>query len=1118
LVITSVLSAQTPGFIVRHLTVNDGLSQNLISCILLDQTGFLWFGTPDGLNRYDGYEFKRYYFDPENPDGLSDNSIQALFEDPDGTIWIGTDQKGLDQYLPDLDRFKHHGIPSQANRSIPFTITSLAPYDQTRLWVGTNQGLWFFDRKSFQWSHSGTSLSPNKEPLRITSLLRDQNNDLWIGTFHGVFWLDPVKNKLHHYVYDQNDPHSLYSNKIFHFFEDTAGRIWIGTRKGLNMFNPISREMVRIPIKTEAKPPEITAIIGTPDHRLWLATTRKGLFRYDPETNTQFHLPLDESNSQGLSPSGFYDLLVDRDNLLWIGTQGMGVNVLNSQQPFHYYPSIPGDQNSLSDPSIRSILLDRDSILWVGGYNGLDAFNRKTGTTIHYRYTPGDTTSLPIPFVYALAEDEHGNIWIGTEGDGLVRLDRQTGNITHYPVRKNDPYGLPGKFVFSLFFDSKEDLWIGTNKGLSQLLKKNRSLGKFNHYTPENSGLPGPIVSCIIEDPFGNLWVGTESSGIGILNKKDHRFRAIRHDPTVPNSLSDNRILCILPEKTGSIWIGLKGGGLDQLKYDDYDALNPGRSKFDHYNKQDGLPNDVVYGILKDDQGNLWLSTNWGIIRFNPESQTFKEFPLIYGQQSREFNRGAWHRGWNGELFFGGIRGLNSFFPAEIDKNIAPPVIVLTNIKILNQSLKPGIASPEGILINQTANYLSGITLNYKALSTTLEFSALSFLDPLHNRYRYRLKGILDEWLSIPATQRTITLTHLPSGRYTLEIQAANTTGIWNQNSKRLVMHVQSAPWKTWWAILIYILILSLSIFTFIRLRLRQARQRTAELERQVAERTAEIQSNEKKLQEQNAFLETVIESLTYPFYVVEVKTYKLVMANSAARAWGKTDANTCYALKADQNKPCEGQDCPLRNLKRFKDHHIKRESIVDFEGKERHIEIHSHPIFNEAGEIDQIIEYYIDISDRVRLELSLKDNLEARNRELTTQAMKMARDHESTMAVLKELDQLRKSSSGIDSTLIRNIETSLKSQLSPGTEWDEFETWFKEVHKNFYDRLIQRVPDLTTRELKICAFLKLKLNTKEIASLTNLSAKSIEVYRSRIRKRLGVPTGENLINFINQI
>ncbi|NOZ75978.1 MAG: hypothetical protein GXO90_11515 [FCB group bacterium] len=1094
---------------IRRLTGEDGLSQNFVTSMLQDRDGFLWFGTADGLNRYDGTQFTIFHSDPEDTTRIADSYIQVMINGLGGTLWIGTDQGGLDRYEPDAGQFRHFGLPPKPVGEATVAVTALAQDPRGTVWVGTTAGLWRLDPYQEHWT--ATEIVGPVHSLRL-----NRQGVLWIGTERALIRRDPLTGE--YQSYSTGNPDRI-PNPVRCIFEDHAGRIWIGAREGFYQVDFLSGRLRAVSLGSGKVEPEVAAIAETEDRYLWLGTSRVGLFRYEPDTKTRRQYLPDRSSRPDPSLEGILQLLVDQDGLLWIATRGLGVQVLNPDPPFQYYHVIPGDNRSLSSTSIRAIYLAQDSVLWVGGYQGLDRFDRRTGAVRHYRYNPQDPQGLPMPYVYALAEDESGNLWVGTEGKGLARLDRETDTFQYYPHEEGNDRSLGGDFVFALLMDHRGDLWIGTENGLSRLKKTDRETGRFETRTPENSGLPGSVVTCLAEDSFGNLWVGTESSGLGVLDKETDRFRVLRHDRRNPRSLSQNRILCLTPTTDGGLWIGTKGGGLNRLDYGDFDPQHPDRTPLTWYTTRDGLSNDVVYGVLEDVSGALWLSTNDGIVRMDPQTERFQTFPQIDGIQDREFNRGAWHKGWNGELFFGGIKGLNSFFPQRIRKRTVPPPVIITDIQILNQSLLPGRPSSEGVGIDRSVSHLSKLELNHKVLAFHIEFAALSYLDPGANRYAYRLRPLLKEWVALSTSQRDISLTHLPPGEFTLELKAANAAGVWSVTPTSLTLLVKPAPWNTWWAWALYFIAGGLLLFLFVRDRVNRVRTYTQRLEQEVRERTAEIRANEEQLLEQKSFLETVIESLAYPFYVVDVRTYKLVMANTAAREWGKSDANTCFALKYGQEKPCGGSRCPLRNVEAFRKHRVSRDTVMDAEGKKRHIEIHAHPIIGPDGNIEQIIEYYLDITDRVQLELSLKRSLEERNRELTAQAMKMARNHETTMQVIKSLEKLHGNlSSGIASTLIRSIESSLKSQVSPGNEWNEFETWFKEVHKDFYHRLMDRVPDLTTREMKICAFLKLKLNTKEIASLTNLSVKSVEVYRSRLRSRLGVPRGENLVTYINQL
>lgn len=1118
-VFVRLLCAQQPGYRIRHLTVKDGLSQNLVRTMILDQTGFLWCGTNDGLNRYDGYQFHVYRYRPDDSTSLADNTIITLENDPDGGFWIGTKQGGLDYYDPQKDRFYHYGYPEiAAGTVISPAIQAIAVDYGTNIWVGTVQGLWRLSRNDRSWESIPLDGIHKSTGLIINSLWLDSAGILWIGTEAGLYRRNQSTGNVKRIDLSISGERRPFPTAVRSLFRDNLGTLWVGTHDGLYQMKLQDADLIPFHLPVDEGELEVLSITESGPSILWFGTARHGIYRLDTNKGELTRIPRDILIQNGLRPSGIHALVVDHDNLLWMGTRGMGLQVLNTQQLFRYYPHIQGDDYSLSSSTVRGIFLSQDSVLWVGGYAGLDGFDRKTGTAVHYRYTPGKKGGLISENIYSIVEDEEGFLWLGTEGQGLLRLNPDNDDVRSFFGSQKDSAGRTVGFFYQIYLDTEGNLWFGTEKGVLRLKKENRDTGTFEQIPTDDAGTFTPNVRAITQDYYGNIWIGTETSGLGIYNPTTNRFRWIRHSQKQPRSLSDNRILCLLPTTSGVLWIGTSGGGLNRMNYADFNVREPQKTEFVHYGVQQGLANEVVYGILSDEEGFLWLSTNAGIWRMNPATEEFWNFPLLAGQQSLEFNRGAWHKGWNGEIFFGGIEGLNSFFPSRVRlPDQAPPIAVtewqrLTKAAISRQPVSSVVPRKSFFYPPQE------LDIQYDELSLMVKYAALSFIEPSANRYRYRILGLFDEWVDLPADKRDITLTHLPQGRYQMETQGSNAYGVWNQTARTVILQMHPAPWNSWWAYLIYVATFGIVVVTFIRIRLAQARKRTAELEREVLERTSEIRAREENLRDQNLFLESILESLSYPFYVVDISSYKLVMANTAAREWGRTDADTCYALKPGLDKPCGGESCPLRNVDQYREHRVKREMVKNPSGVEQHIEIHSHPVFNSSGEIKQIIEYYIDVTDRIHLEMNLKKNLEARNRELTSQALKMARDHQVVMNVVNQLQRLDKQSTGQSTSLIRSIESSLKSLVSPGNEWNEFETWFREVHKDFFKRLMDLVPDLTAREQKICAFLKLKLNTKEIASLTNLSVKTVEVYRSRLRNRLNIPAGENLVQFINNI
>lgn len=809
-IVSIPLLGQRPQYVQRHMTVGDGLSQNLVRTLAKDDYGFLWCGTADGLDRYDGYMFREFHYRPNDSTALADNAIQVIRKDREGYLWIGTEQGGLDRYDPENERFDHFGLPGELSLLTEKPeITSLAPGGDS-VWVGMSTGLWILYPQGKTWESRPLT---NNESGIIKSLLLDRDNTLWIGTDHGLYrrFLSSGETEA---VFNASG--EIFNNNVFSLYRDSMNQLWAACRGGLYSVDENQLIMKRLDLGPEEDDWEVFSLIEDNHGKLWIGTDRLGLFGLDLKSRRRFAVRLDEQKKEEMNPAGIYSLLIDNDDLLWVGTRGNGLFVFNTQPLFTYYPAIPDDNYSLAGNSVRGIYLNRDSVLWVGGYTGLKAFDRKRGTARHYRYDADEKGGLPSPDIYCFVEDETGQLWIGTEGKGLTRLNPRTGEFKRFPSRKDDPGSWKGDFVFVAFLTSKGDLWFGTDRGAVLLKKENRIRERFEHFDLKDPDLLGHDVTAITEDKDGNIWIGTENSGLKLFNPFTNNFITLSHSNSRPQSLSDNRILCLLPTEGGDLWIGTKGGGLNRLLGNDFNPLNPATTRFKHYGEEEGLLNSVVYGIMEDSNGLLWLSTNAGIWRFDPARETFRDFPLMAGQQSREFNRGSWHKGWNGEMFFGGINGLNSFFPEKFTIPYKPPPLAFTDISVFNADMQLSKTGQNAWRSLSAPNHMQELTVNHKNISTTFEISALSFIDPPGNRYRYRITGLIDDWLTLPPNKRDIILTHLPSGTYQVEIQAANAYGIWNKSGKSLTLRVSPPPWLSWWALTGYVMAI-LGMFWFIR-------------------------------------------------------------------------------------------------------------------------------------------------------------------------------------------------------------------------------------------------------------------------------------------------------------
>jgi ligand-binding sensor domain-containing protein/signal transduction histidine kinase len=821
-----------------HINIEEGLSQSSVQAILQDSRGFLWFGTQDGLNRYDGYTFKIYKPDPDVLNSLSDRWITSILEDKEGYIWIATRQGGLNRYDPKTEDFFHYLHNDQNPRSLSSNNVNLLYLDRNdNLWAGTTNGLDLFDRKTNTFKHY--VYSPSRQEgisgKNIKAIYQDSRGRFWVGTAGGglnLFY--PSLNIFTSYQNSPDNPGTISSNYITSIIEDSKSTLWVGTREGLNKFVSDSGSFERF-MHSETDPRTIAGNSVTDLHldstgNLWIATTM-GLDRASSSGKRFTHYQNDPTFSQSLSNNHVISIYEDRGGVLWFGTWGGGVNKYDRQRgDFAYYRSDPRTKNSISENMILSIYQDSEGYLWIGtASQGLNRFTRTTNQVVRYQHHPDKPNSLAANEVLSIYEDQDGILWFGT-GNGLDRFDRRLSSFQHYKRNPEDPASLSANRVYEVYVDSQNNLWVGTAGGLDLF---DRETETFIHYQPETgnpNSLSGTGVNSILEDRAGNLWVGTYDSGLNKFDPKTRQFTRYRLDPENKKSLSNDSILSIHEDVKGRIWIGTFGGGLN--------LYDPETETFTYYLEKDGLPNGVVYGILEDWSGNLWLSTNFGVSRFDPETGVFQNFDAGDGLQSNEFNSGAYAKGRNGELYFGGINGLNIFQPSLIDDSPYLPQVALTS---LTQGDEP-------IKIDSSVETTESVTLRWPQNSLEFEFAALSYNQPDKNQYAYRLEGFDSGWHFV-GTKRDGRYTNLPGGTYTLLLKASNSDGVWNETPVRIHVTVIPPFWQTMWFRALLVLVAVVAVVGGVRLRTKAMQDRNRQLEHLVRERTSALEKRNQEIQ-----------------------------------------------------------------------------------------------------------------------------------------------------------------------------------------------------------------------------------------------------------------------------
>jgi len=853
----SFVFASGPSIRFEHLSLEDGLPQSVVSRILQDRQGFLWVGTQDGLARYDGYRFKVFKHNSEDPHSLSMNNVFPIFEDSQGDIWVGTRGSGLNRFNPQTEQFSHYRFDASNPSSLSNDFVWVITQDHLgTLWVGTDGGLNRFNAKTEQFSHYRFDVNnPNSlSNDRVLDITEDQQGMLWLGTLGGgLNRFNPKTEQFSHYRFDANNPNSLSNDKVVDIMQDRQGTLWLGTAGGgLNRFNAKTEQFSHY--RFDSNNPNslnnnnVLSIIEDQQGILWLGTNGGGINRFNPKTEQFSHSRFNASNPNSLSNDVVWGVTEDRQGTIWVGTHGGGLSHFNPKvEQFGPSRSDASKPNGLSHNIVFAITEDKLGALWLGTYGGgLNHISPKTGQFNHYRFDANNPNSLSDDFVYVITQDHQGTIWVGTRSEGLNRFNPKTEKFSHYRFDASNPSSLSDDRVRVITEDHMGTLWIGTSGG--GFNRFNPKTEKFSHYRLDvnnPNSLSHNNIYAITEDRHGLLWIGTSGGGLNRFNPKTEQFNHYRFDANDPNSLSDDRVYAITEDYQGTLWLGTTNG---------LNKLDRQTGKFKRFNEKEGLPNNVIYRIEEDNDGFLWLSTNHGLSRFNPKTERFKNYDVGDGLQSNEFNAFSSFKSKRGELFFGGINGFNRFFPDKIIDDKQKPRVVFTDMLLLNQSvtIKPiqeklkneAQSSDNGFTLAQAINVSTAITLTHLENLVSFEFSALHFINPKKNQYAYQLEGFDADWIETGYKNRRATYTNLPSGDYVLRVKASNSNSVWNEEGASLKITVLPPPWMSWWAYSLYIMIIFGLLYGFVQ----SQRNKKKHLKELVLERTKELDESNMQL------------------------------------------------------------------------------------------------------------------------------------------------------------------------------------------------------------------------------------------------------------------------------
>jgi ligand-binding sensor domain-containing protein len=802
--------SQTGDVSFEHYTLDDGLSNNVVTSIAQDRFGFIWVATEDGLNRFDGYSFIAYKHDPRTPASIASNIVYSLCSDSLGNLWIGN-SVGLDRYDPGIDGFIHYDHASDSTIAIGPGARLLAVERTGSLVIVTlRDAMLRYDpvHNRADTLRPGDVGSPADV---ITCLYSARDGRLWCSTpSSGLAYCEGGRGGFKNIPVPGGRNNDANPTPVTSIREDGEGNIWYSTFGG-GMGRLRLSDLTFVTFRHNARDPgslgddAVPSILPDSRGRVWVATFEHGLDRYDPLRNAFDHYPVDPNNPHSVTSPRVYTLFEDRRGSIWAGTWQGGLSVYHPwRRKFTQYSHNPGNPRSLCNDTVWALCEDSKGRLWVGTEGGgIDRYDQSHSRFVHFPHDSRRPASLNSNYAISLLEDHAGRLWIGLYGSGVDRFDEHQGTFVHYRHDPRDPSSPASDRITRIFEDHEHQLWFGSTEGA--LMRFDPASGKFRTYEirePLDSVAVKREIEAFAEDRSGNLWIGTFGSGLFRLDPARSVFRSYLRAAD-GGSLPVPGILSLALDGHGDLWIGTFAGGLFH-----YNSVN---GTFEGFTERDGLPSSYIKGIVPDGRGNLWLSSNKGLTRFAVGSRTFRTYDVTDGVQSSEFRTGSLCRGSGGMICFGGIHGFNMFNPDSMNDNPAPPPIVLTAFRIFDQPVRTGrpIADMQELDLSYAQDYFS------------FEFVALDYTASKKNRYAYRLEGFDRDWVQC-GTRRFASYTHLDGGEYLFRVRGTNNDGVWTAEGASIRIVIHPPFWETWWFRIVLAVLIAGVPFLVYRTRFRR--------------------------------------------------------------------------------------------------------------------------------------------------------------------------------------------------------------------------------------------------------------------------------------------------------
>lgn len=791
-----------------HFTTEDGLSQSSVFSIVQDDIGFMWFATEDGLNKFDGNKFTVFRNDPDDSTSLPDLGIRKIYKDRSGKLWVLSLRGRLSRYNPQKNNFTRYYFATDKNKN-PLKIITLTEDADGNLYAVSTKGEFFiYDQKKniFTYKKQNENIEKQFQSIHLQYVLGAKDGTFWIGTWEGLINFNPKTQQLKFYNYSAADPNSLGGDMVFNLAEDEAGKIWIASANGgVSVFNKATSKFKvykHNPTKKNSiSSNRIMGILIDSRKKIWIGTFDKGLDLFDPATETFTNFSHNPSIASSFSIGAVMSIYEDKNGGVWFGSGGGGINRYDPlNQNFYHIQHIPGNPSSISPNPVLAICEDHLGNLWIGSDGGGINIKEKNSSEFKNYLQNPTFGSNAITVIY---EDSKGNMWLSADPGAdspageLIKYDRKTKTFSPF---KNISIRIGG--IAAIHEDKFGELWIATPS--DGIHRYDPATGKeiiYRHDSNDPNSIGSNAIFSICEDSYGNLWFGSISSGLNLFNRENNSFTRFINDPKDKSSLGSNAVWCVVEDANKNLWIGTWGGGVNKFIRE--------KKSFVRYTVEDGLSGNVVYGIIPDDEGNLWISSNKGLTKFNQATSNFKNFDKSNGLMINDFSAGAIFKSKDGRLFFGGNSGAISFDPKKIKENYFIPNVVITDFRVFDKPFH----------LDKSILFTDEINLTYDQNFFTIEFASLDYTAPEKNIFEYKLEEVDKDWIKSEG-RRFASYTDISNGHYKFRVRGSNSSGIFNPREVVLKIIISPPFWKTWWFRLLALIAIALILYSLHKYRL----------------------------------------------------------------------------------------------------------------------------------------------------------------------------------------------------------------------------------------------------------------------------------------------------------